>query len=222
MLKATLGNVLTQIDCDRKNWHVFSDGTRIRLERVSETGDRKYTEPVQGIVLDAEKIPLGAEVLVHHNANHPSYEIYNSTQLSGNNPDIKIFSIPATMVYLYKIGDGEWLPCEKFCITERIFEPYKGFLTGIEPKQIPNKLYVKTGQYAGRAMMTLKFCDYELVFHENGRERRLIRSRDNDTELIAIDEGLTEQINNGEVLVGLTPRTAKPLKIKEYEQVGCT
>jgi hypothetical protein len=67
---------------------------------------------------------------------------------------------------------------------------------------------------------TLKACDYEIIFQgKDGREERLIRFRhfpgeDNDREeVIAVSEYLTDQVNCGKLLIGLSPTTAKEITL---------
>jgi negative regulator of sigma E activity len=91
-------------------------------------------------------------------------------------------------------------------------------LEGIEPKLVPDVLYVTTGSMKGNVVRTLKACDYEIVFQGlQGREERLIRFRhfpdeDNEREeVIAIDGYLTDLVNEGKLLVGLTPLNAKTI-----------
>jgi len=62
----------------------------------------------------------------------------------------------------------------------------------------------------------LKACDYEIIFQGvNGREERLIRFRHfpnqehEREEVIAVDGYLTDLVNKGKLLIGLSPTNAK-------------
>ena len=64
-------------------------------------------------------------------------------------------------------------------------------------------------------MHTLKACDYEIIFQgRDGAEERLIRFRhfpgqDNDREeVIAVSQYLTSLVDQGKLIIGLTPTTA--------------
>jgi negative regulator of sigma E activity len=96
--------------------------------------------------------------------------------------------------------------------------PYEGKLSGIEPSLVSDVLYVTTGEFSGKIVHTLKACDYEIIFQDtNGQEGRLIRFRhfpdeENEREeVIAIDDYLTDKLNRGELLVGLTPNKAEKI-----------
>lgn len=218
-LKHVEGRVLCKIDLEQKNFHTFSDGTTIRLERDRENFDRTYTQQVLGAVIDAENIPAGSLVLCNHNCTHDSYRVFNTAQLSGDEIAKKtfVFSIPETEVYLWKT-DGEWMPTKGFVIGLRIFEPYKGMLHGIEPKKMVNTLYIKTGELSGNVVRTLKACDYIIIFrNEEGVEERILRCRHFENEyhereeIVAIDHAATKKLLNGELWVGLEPSDCKPL-----------
>jgi len=97
-----------------------------------------------------------------------------------------------------------------------VFEPYKGPIVGIEPKQIKNVLYITSGELKGKVVHTLKACDYEVIFMgNNGYEERIIRCRHFENEInereeiIAIDPILTKKTLKSELLVGISPKDAK-------------
>ena len=54
----------------------------------------RYVKPVNAEVVDGKNIPTGAEILIHHNATHDTYKIFNyqrpTTEASS---DIQYFSI---------------------------------------------------------------------------------------------------------------------------------
>ena len=82
---------------------------------------------------------------------------------------------------------------------------------------LKDRLYITSGELKGKAVITLKSSDYELIYqNENGTEDRVIRVRyygewNERNEIIAVDHDLTEQINNGSILVGLSVSDAKKL-----------
>jgi hypothetical protein len=224
--------ILLKVDLNFKNNHTFSNGVTIKLERRYENFDRKYTEPVSGEVISGEGIPKGSLILFHHNGCREENEILNHGQLSGEEiaSDIKYFSVVEEECYAWKDADGEWQPMPTFDFALRVFEKYEGIIQGIEPTLIKDTLYMRTGEYAGKVVRTLKATDYEIVFREpnTGQESRLIRCRPNgdykwisgdekmgrEPEVVAIDNNLTKKVNNKQVLIGLNKSDAKP--INEY------
>lgn len=214
--------LILKVDLNYKNNHTFANGVTISLQRRFENFDRKYTEPVSGEVISGNGIPKGALILFHHNGCREENEILNHGQLSGKEiaSDIKFFSVPEEDCFAWKMADGEWQPTNTFDFALRCFVPYNGVIQGIEPTLIKDCLYMRTGEYAGQVVRTLKACDYEVVFREpsTGQESRLIRCRPNgdertnrEAEVIALDHGLTKKLNAGQILVGLTKSNAKPL-----------
>jgi hypothetical protein len=117
------------------------------------------------------------------------------------------------------------MPVSGYDFALRVFTPYNGSLIGVEPTILKDTLYMKTGEYAGLVVRTIKATDYEMVFREpkTGQERRIIRCRPNgdeklhrEPEVVAIDHGLTKKVKSGDVLIGLSKSDAKPLKDIQY------
>lgn len=214
-LKTVQGRVVLLVDPEQKNWFTFQNGQTIRLERDYENFDRSYTQQVLGTCLDAETIPKGALVLFHFNAIHDVNTVFNHKALSGEEiaAGIKVISIPEWECFLWKMpGEKDWQPLKGFAIAERVFRPYEGLIAGIEPKRIVNVLYIKTGELKGRVCRTLTASDYTIKFrNEKGVDEAIIRVRHFEDEyhereeLIAIDHTLTEQVNQGKLLVGYSP-----------------
>jgi hypothetical protein len=86
-----------------------------------------------------------------------------------------------------------------------------------------------TGEYKGLVVRTIKAVDYEIVFREpnTGQESRLIRCRPNgvqhkeerlrrEEEVVAIDHGLTQKLKDGQIIIGLSKKDAKPLNEYTY------
>lgn len=218
-LKAIHGSVICAIDKDGKNWHTFSDGTKIRLERQWNNLDRSYTEPVNAIVIDAENIPRGSNILCHHNSTHPTYEIFNYKPLGGEEiaDSVKYYSIPEHDCFVWENGD-EWQPLEGFALALRVFEPIKTQFYGIAHKQFKDTLYIYTGEYRGKVCHTVKAADFAIKFQHKGQEKIVIRCRPNgdaktkrEREVIAINHELTEKVLSGECYVGLSVTDAKPI-----------
>ena len=222
-LKAPTNRVIIKVDLESKNSHTFKDGTKIKLERVYDNFNMRYVKPVNAEVVDAKDIPAGAEILIHHNATHDTYKIFNyqrpTTEASS---DIQYFSIPIEECFMWREGKGSiWNALNNFVTALRIFKPYKGMLQGIEPEVMNNKLYITSGELKGRAVNTVISSDYEIIYqNDDGTEGRIIRLRyfpdGNDrNEIIAINDNMTELVESGELLVGYNKSDAK--KLKEVE-----
>lgn len=220
MLKHVENKIVIRVDPEGKNTHRFDDGTTIRLERQFNNLNRRETEPVNAWVVSGEGIPEGVEILIHPNAIHDSYRIFNYTPLSGEEiaSNWKYYGISEDMCYLYREGE-EWLPLKGFATALRVFEPYKGLIGNIPPKQLKNVLYVTKGAYEGQVVHTVVAADYQIVFQgTNGQESSIIRCRPNgdektqrEPEVIAIDHVLTNLVKQGKLLVGITINDAKTL-----------
>lgn len=222
-LKAPANRVIIKVDLESKNSHTFKDGTKIKLERVYDNFNMRYVKPVNAEVVDGKDIPTGAEILIHHNATHDTYKIFNyqrpTTEASS---DIQYFSIPIEECFMWREGKGSiWNALNNFVTALRIFKPYKGMLQGIEPEVMNNKLYITSGELKGRAVNTVISSDYEIIYqNDDGTEGRIIRLRyypdGNDrNEIIAINDNMTELIENGDLLVGYNKSDAKQLKEAE-------
>lgn len=222
MIKAPENRLIISVDMNYKNSHTFEDGTKIVLERNWDNFDRKYVAPVNAIVVSSDYIPVGSEIIIHHNCTHDTNRLYNYQALSGEEiaKQVLYFSILEGQAYLYRIeGTEEWLPCKNFATALRIFKPYRGFIEGIEPTKIIDKLYITSGDLKGKVVLTLKSCDYEMVFQGlNGREQRVIRLRHfgldeyhEREEIIAIDQESTDLVLKGELYLGLNSTDCKPI-----------
>lgn len=220
-LKYVQGRVICQVDLEGKNTHQFADGTKIRLERDYNNFNRRETQPVNGIVISAENIPEGSEILISHNALHDSNRLFNYTPLSGSAQasDIKYYSIPEEDCFAWRDNDGTLKPMKNFEFALRVFKPYVGRISFVSPVLMKDVLYITTGKLKNNVCHTLKSSDYEVIYQElDGREGRLIRlrhSEDSDfnrEEITATSHTLTDQVNKGELIIGLEPSKAKTLK----------
>lgn len=222
-LKAVKNRTIVSLDIEGKNSHRFTNGMIIRLERNYNNLNKRETQPINAFVVDSEIIPIGSEVLIHHNSFHPVNQIFNYVPLGGNetSSSVKYFSILDEECFLYREKKGStWNPCNGFATALRIYKPYNGMLQGIEPKLVPNVLWITSGKLKNNACHTVTHADYELVFQGiNGQEERVIRVRyynedephEREDEIIAIDHSLTKKIKSGECLIGLTPSKAEKL-----------
>lgn len=214
-LKVPKGKVLLKIDTDFKNNYDIKgeDGKKItiRLERDVENLNRREVAPVEGVCMYSDYIPHGSIVAINHNSAHPTNEIFDHSELNGEDSNIKLYSIPESECYLWRNPkDFEWKPLKGFAIGLRVFEPYTGILQGIESRLIKDTLYVKEGHCKGKVVKTVKAADYELVIRGTfGREERIIRFRtferySDREEVMYIEPELTKMVKKGALLVGLT------------------
>ncbi len=227
MLNHVPGRVIVKVDIEQKNHYTLSTGVVIRLERDFENLDRKYTQQVLGVVVSAENIPSDSLILFHHNGLHETYRVLNHSTLSGEEiaSGIKIFSILERDCFFWKApGEAEWNPTSGYEKALRVFKPYTGILQGIEPTLVKNVLYVLTGDLARKVVQTVKAADYQITFrNEQGVDENIIRFRpygveedQREPEAICILDNLTEELNEGNLLIGLSKSDAKPIKELVY------
>lgn len=233
-LKHVEGKIIVSIDLEKKNWHQFDDGTKIRIERKYENLNMRYVNPVNATVISGEGLQEGAEILVHHNCIHETNRILDYQPLSGKTEasDIKYYSISENEAFAWRNPNSgiwnekanawlqsPWEPLKGFDFALRIFKSYSGKIIGVEPTLIKQVLWITTGEYKNKACITLQASDYELVFQDvNNKEGNIIRLRTEDnpkeqreSEIVAIHNEYTEKILNNELLVGLTKTDAKYL-----------
>lgn len=219
-LKATEGRVVIRADIEYKNYTAFNGG-KIRLERQFNELDRKKTEPVNAIVIDAANIPKDAEVLIHHNALNDSNRIFDCEDMveGEHSTDVRYYSIRENECFLWREGSGDWQPCTIFATALRVYKPYEGSLEGIPHTQLKNTLYVTSGELKGKVVSTVKASDFEIIFQDrDGKENRIIRFRpfgdkenDREEEAIAILDDITSLVKNGKYFVGLNDKDCKPI-----------
>lgn len=205
-LKAPKGRLIIEVDMEYKNYHTFESGQKIRLERQYDNFNGRYTNPVNGVVVDGLGLEKGTQVVVHHNSIHDTNKVFNYQ----NKPLSGIYSVPVEECFVY--FEEKWRPFEGFSTGYRLYEPYKGNIKGIQPTLIKNKVYVSQGEYAGNVVNTLRASDYELIFQDvNGKENRMIRIRNSGerNEIVAIDHDATKKVLTRKLLIGLEPNNAK-------------
>ena len=150
---------------------------------------------------------------------HHVYKIFNYQRPTAEaSSDIQYFSIPIEECFMWRTEKGStWNALNNFITGLRIFEPYNGFLQGIEPSLIKNKIYVTSGELAGNVVGTVISSDYEIIYqNDDGTEGKIIRLRyypeGNDrNEVISVEHEYTERVNKGELLVGYSISDAKKL-----------
>lgn len=229
-MKAPIGKLLIKVDTEQKNGYTFSNGTEIVMRRDIENLDKSYTQQVMGEIIDSEYIPKGSLVLFHHNETHEVNVVFDSDYLTKEEQinGFKVISIKETQCFLWKEkGAKDWLPLKSFCTALRVFEPYSGVLLGIEPKLIKNVLYIRSGEFFGKIVHVLKASDYKITFrNEKGIDEHIIRCRNFEDdkgnerqEVTAISGYLTEKLNNGELLIGITSNDCKVLKTKKHGSI---
>ena len=218
-LKAPSNRVIIKVDLESKNSHTFKDGTKIKLERVYDNFNMRYVKPVNAEVVNAKDIPVGSEILIHHNATHDTYKIFNYQRPTAEaSSNMQYFSIPIDECFMWRGKKGStWNALNNFITGLRLFEPYIGFLEGIEPTLVKNKIYVTSGELEGNVVGTVISSDYEIIYQDDdGTEGKIIRLRyypeGNDrNEVISIEHELTNKVKNGELLVGYNTSDAKKL-----------
>lgn len=208
------GRVIIKLDINNKNSWTFSNGTKIRYERQFDNFNRRHTEPVNAIVISGEDIPKGSEILIHHNAVTEQYLINDYKE---DNPNIKYYSIPQEMCFAYY--NKGWIPMKPFEFALQVYQPYKGFVQGIEPNIIQDTLFVTTGDLKNKVVKTLKASNYIIVFQDkNGQESQLLRFRphgdgkEREPEAICLMDELTKKVLSGELLIGLSTTNCKKIQ----------
>jgi len=214
-LKHVHGRVIVKVDMQSKNRHTFANGLTIRRERAFNNFNFREVNPSNCIVVDAENIPKGAEILVDYTTIHDSYRIFSYD--SGSN-DIQYYSVEEVYCYGWKDESGVWQPLKNCEFGLRVYKPYEGRISHITPERIKDHLYCTTGELKGKVVHTLRGSDYCVVFQgTDGKEDNLIRFKHSSDpnfeteEVICINNDLTEQVHNNKLYVGLTAEKAKPL-----------
>lgn len=214
-LKRVSGRVIVKINTQNKNYHTFEGGEKIRIERQFNNLNRRETEPVNAIVIDAENIEAGTEILVYYNSIHDSNKVFNYKNESSY---IGYYSIKEEDCYMKRVGN-EWVSIPPYETALRVFEPYLGTLENIDAKVLKDTLYVTSGHFKGKVVKTLRGCDFTIVFQNvDGREGNIIIFRpfglpknNLEEEAIAVLDELTKKVSRGTLMVGLTVKDCKQL-----------
>jgi len=215
-LKHVDGRVVVKVDMEGKNSHRFQDGTTIRRERQFNNLNFRETSPVNAIVISAENLPKGVEILVDYHAIHASNRVFNYKNKS---IQIHYYSIKQEDCYLWRDNQNEWQPLPPYELGLRVFKKYDTIISWMKPEKVDNILFVTTGEYKGNIVQTLIACDYECVFQDiNGKEGNRIRflpngneSVNKEPEAICIRHDLMNELEKGNLLIGYTIEDCKPL-----------
>jgi hypothetical protein len=207
------GKVIISINLEEKNSHTFESGQKIYIGRQFNNLNRRETEPVNAFVVDAEYIPRGVEILIHPNAINDTNKIFGFGE---DMTTVRYYSIPEEQCYLWKDNESQWQPLKGYATGLRVFKEYQGPIVGIEPEKIKDVLYITSGELKGKVVKTLKACDYEIIYMgKDGKEERIIRCRHFENEInereevIAIDKQLTKEVENKNLMVGVSKSDAK-------------
>ena len=132
-LRSPENRVIIKVDLESKNSHTFKDGTKIKLERVYDNFNMRYVKPVNAEVVSAKDIPTGSEILIHHNATHDTYKIFNYQRPTAEaSSDMQYFSIPIEECFMWRSEKGSmWNPLNNFITGLRIFEHILVFYKGL-------------------------------------------------------------------------------------------
>ncbi len=124
-------------------------------------------------------------------------------------------------IFFWKMPDGStWNATKEYATALRVFKPYTGILDGIEPTLIKDTLYCTSGNYKGVVVKTIEASDYCITFRDptTGKDKSIIRfrpdgilSEQREAEAIAVMNNLTDGVNDGSILVGLTISDCKSL-----------
>jgi len=219
-IKHVEGRVVVKADLQSKNVHTFSDGSTIRLERQFNEFNRRKTEPVNAIVISADNIPKGNEILIGHNSLHDTNKLFDCDTIS---PDVGYFSLPIDDCFAWRDSDGVMKPLKNYEFGLRVFKPYNGVIQNIDPEIIKDVIYATTGKLKGCVLQMVKAADYEIIYQgEDGREKHLIRFRHSEDEnfdreeVMFVNNDLTNDVKKGKLLIGYSISDAKPLN-KFYE-----
>lgn len=237
-MKAIKGHVLVKIDTKQKEKYALTSDITIHIEKNFNFNLREDKASF-GFVIDSENVISGSMGLFHHLSTKESYAVpYLELFLTEKEilDGYRVFCIPHDMHFAYHNGN-EWMPCENFLLTERVFEAYKGHMENIANRIIEKRIYVKKchpsfintlplikkegaefmeftkKSLEGKCCIALPNNDYEIIFHmEDNREYRLIRTR--EREIVGVDDVITDKINKNELLLGLNEKDCKYLKDK--------
>lgn len=213
----TEGRIVVKIDMDSKDSWTFTDGLKIEYRRRFNNLNRSQTEPVNAIAISGEGINPGSEILIHFNGINDSNRIHDYKETTDT---IRYYSIHKEMCFAWHDGN-DWIPLEPYDFALRIFKPYEGAISGIQPTLIKDTLFVTSGELKDKVVKTIKASDFEIVFQgKDGREKSLIRFRPfgdeknkREEEAIAILHDETEKVLSGELLVGYSVSDAKKLNL---------
>ena len=223
-LKNIKDKVIVSIDTELKYSYKLTENVTIQLERNVENLNKRETQAVNAVIVASDIIPIGSEVLVHHNSCHDVNRLFDYESLSGESvaSSIKYYSISEGDCYLYRESkDQEFKPCKNIATALRIYKPYEGDLQGILPTLVKNKLFITSGEFKNKVCDVLTASLYEIVFQgDDGREKRIGRIRHfqdevghEREEIIAVNNYETNKVLKGQLFIGLNINDAVKYKI---------
>lgn len=227
MLRHAPHKVLIEVDITQRNSYRFANGTELVMFPKTDQFDKRFWAATSGIVVSADDMPAGSEVLIEHNSCEPTNAV---VEYENANPNIKLFSVPEMEVYAWRSPHyNEWVATKYYAIGLHVYKPYKGILQNIKAEVIKNTLLILSGELKDKVVHILKNGEYTIVYQDrNGKPNELLVTFnappeeqgdiiiDAKQEVIAIDHSLTERWLNGELLAGLTHENAKSIKQPDY------
>lgn len=219
-LKHIEGRVVVKVDVNSKDSWTFEDGKKIEYVRRFENFNVRQTNPVNAHVISGEGVKKGAEILIHPNALHDTNRIFDYKDDAGN---VQYYSIHNDMCFAWHDGD-EWRPLPPYEFGLNVFEPYKGFIQGIAPKQLKDVIFVTSGELKNKVVKTIIASAYVIIFQDkNGREGQILRFRpfgdprsNREEEAIAILYDETDKVLSGELLIGISTTNCKKIQEIDY------
>ena len=214
-------NILLKMNTRQKEKYALTDNIQIEISKGFNFNLREDRSSM-GYIINGRGLTKGHQALCHHLTIESGNEVTAETILTDDEKKIgfKVFSVDKDMVFATSPDGIKWFPCKDFLITFRIFKPYKGKLKGIEPSVLKDRMYIIKGvdefeeeitDLSDKVACTTVNSDYEIIWHnENNREQSLIRTR--SREVLAIDNGMLEDLKKGELLMGLSPTNCKTYK----------
>ena len=221
MKPAIKTNILLKMNTRQKERYALTDNIEIHIER-SYNFNLREDRSSMGYIVNGRGLTKGHQALCHHLTIESGNEVTAETILTDDEKKIgfKVFSVDKDMVFATSLDGIEWHPCKDFLITFRIFKPYKGKLKGIEPTVLKDRMYIIKGvdefedeitDLSDKVACTTANSDYQIIWHnEKNREQSLIRTR--SREILAIDNGMLEDLKKGKLLIGLTVTDCKTYK----------
>lgn len=221
MKPAIKTNILLKMNTRQKELYSLMEGVDIEISKGWNFNLREDRSSM-GYIVNGRGLTKGHQALCHHLTIESGNEVTAETILTDDEKKIgfKVFSVDKDMVFATSPDGIEWHPCKDFLITLRIFKPYKGKLKGIEPTVLKDRMYIIKGvdefedeitDLSDKVACTTANSDYQIIWHnEKNREQSLIRTR--SREILAIDNGMLEDLKKGKLLIGLTVTDCKTYK----------
>lgn len=225
MRPAIKTNIILKMDVRQKEKFNLTEDIQIEISKGFNFNLREDRSSM-GYIINGRGLTKGHQALCHHLTIESGNEVVGETILTEaeKKEGYKVFSVDRDMVFATSPDGIEWHPCKDFLITLRIFKPYKGKLKGIEPTVLKDRMYIIKGvdefeeqitDLSDKVACTTVNSDYQIIWHnKKNREQSLIRTR--SREVLAIDNGMLEDLKNGELLIGLTATDCKTYK--EYHE----